>query len=166
MKSRLISLFALAAIVMLAWSPASQVQAANITIKGGTCHALQFMPTPVPEPLHFSSGGIGNPTTSDSNPTGDRNYAVVCDVPREPLAIGAAVGGFYVDGTNFPGLSTTCSIESFNYTGFFLGLQVFTDSATTFDHFVSLPASQLGTWAYVELNCSGFNQLIGVTSVQ
>jgi len=152
MKSRLISLFALAAIVMLAWSPASQVQAANITIKGGTCHALQFMPTPVPEPLHF--------------PTGDRNYAVVCDVPREPLAIGAAVGGFYVDGTNFPGLSTTCSIESFNYTGFFLGLQVFTDSATTFDHFVSLPASQLGTWAYVELNCSGFNQLIGVTSVQ
>jgi len=166
MKLRSIILFAVVIIAAIAGSPASQVHAANITIKGGTCHALQFMPTPVPEPLHFSSGSIGNPTTSDSNPTGDRNYAVVCDVPRQPLALGAASGGFYVDGTNFPGQSTTCSIESFNYTGFFLGLQVFTDSATTFDHFVSLPASQLGMWAYVELNCSGFNQLIGVTSVQ
>ncbi|HKE96649.1 MAG TPA: hypothetical protein VKB34_20230 [Povalibacter sp.] len=143
--------------------PASRVHAANITIKGGTCHALQFLPTPVPEPLHFSSGSI-------ANPTGDSSYSVVCDVPREPLALNAAAGGFYVDGTNFPGQSTTCSIESFNYNGFFMGLVVFTESASTYDHFVSLPASQLGTWAYVALNCSlpanGFGSLIGVTSVQ
>jgi len=146
--------------------PASRVHAANLTITGGTCHALQFLPAPVPEPLHFSSGSIGNPTTSDGNPTGNRNYSVVCDVPRQPLAAGATVGSFWVDGTNFPGQSTTCSIASYNFTGAFLGLVVFTDSAITFDHNVQIPASQLGMWAYVALNCTGFNSLIGVTSVQ
>ena len=163
MKSSSIILSAVVTFAVMAASPASRVQAANITIKGGTCHALQFMPTPVPEPLHFSDGSI-------ANPTGNSNYAVVCDVPRQPLAPGATSGGFYVDGTNFPGQSTSCSIESFNYNGFFLGLVVFTESASTYDHFVSLPASQLGTWAYVALNCSlpgsAFGSLIGVTSVQ
>jgi len=163
MKSRLISLFAVAALVILAWSPASQVQAANITVKGGSCHALQFLPTTVPEPLHFSDGSI-------ANPTGDSRYTVVCDVPRQPLAATATAGGFYVDGTNFPGQQTTCTLASFNFTGVFLGSQTFTESFTTYDHFVSLPASQLGTWAYIALTCSlpasGFGSFIGVTSVQ
>src|SRR5262245_25271111 len=124
MKMNSMILSAVVAIAALASSPVSQVQAANITIKRGTCQALQLVPNPVPAPPLFSSGSIGSPRTSDGGPTGDRKYSAGCGVPRQPLANGALAGSFWVAGTSFPGHSTTCSSASFHVAGPVLGLVV------------------------------------------
>jgi hypothetical protein len=91
-------------------------------------------------------------------------------VPRSPLAVSAASGGVYVDGDNFNGGSTSCTLASYDYLGNFVGSKAFTSSSTSYDIFLSLPVAQLGFWNYTGVQCTlppnGNGVLRGVTSVQ
>jgi hypothetical protein len=164
-KSRFLSLFAAAAVVVLSWNPVAPAQAANITFTAAGCHAEQVFDFPTyPEPLHWSRGRVANPTNDD-------RYVVVCDVPRQPLPPGATSGTFYVDGNNLSNLMTTvCVISSYDWNGSFLASASFSAIVTSYDGFLSLPASALGQWAYVSLSCqlppNAAGSLRGVTSVQ
>jgi hypothetical protein len=92
---------------------------------------------------------------------------VVCAVPRNPLPAGATTGTFFVDGSNSGGQTTSGSINSFNFTGAFLGSQSFSSAGTTYDIFLSFPAAQLPTFAYVStfvtLPASGQGVFFGTT---
>lgn len=95
---------------------------------------------------------------------------IVCSLPRSPLQPGATFGGFYVDGDNWFGATTTCTVWSVDYTGLFLGSATASSSAPAFDMYLSLSSAQLPTWAYTYLTCRlakwGNSALRGVTSVQ
>jgi hypothetical protein len=95
---------------------------------------------------------------------------VVCSVPRSPLAVGATSGSFYVDGDNFSGATTSCTLYSYNYDGTYLGSVGFSAAELHFDRLVTLPAAQLSMWAYVYMECAipgnQVSQIRGVTSVQ
>jgi hypothetical protein len=91
---------------------------------------------------------------------------VDCTVVRSPLAPGSTTGWFYVDGTNNPGESTICTLFSFNFNG----TAQFTSSFTatgTYDVLVTFPVAELGTYAYVNLECRlpVGSILYGVTSL-
>jgi hypothetical protein len=103
-------------------------------------------------------------------PQSDTFQWITCSIPRSPNAVLAANGSFYVDGDNLNGASTTCWIASYSYTGDFLGMSSFTTTLAHYDYFLTLPAAQLGPWAYTSLTCAlparGNGLLRGVTTVQ
>ena len=157
MKSRFLMLLALAGILIISTLHVPAARAANINTSGaGTCQGV-LGPNPN---LIIVGSGITN--------AGSTAVEVMCSVPRSPLASGATSGGFYVDGfVQTSGVTMTCFLSSYDYTGIPLGSSQFVVSGK-FDAFVSLPAAQLTTYAYVNLNCllPSAASLLGVTSLQ
>lgn len=168
MKSRFISSLAVACGIALSWSAVPTAHATNINFTTNNCHVLQNAPTPKPEPFYFP-WGLSSPPTLDDVLTGVP-YTVVCPLPRSPLAAGAVSGGFYVDGDNNPLFSTSCQVNSYDFTGTFLGSTSFVATESHYDRFLSLPIAQLGFWAYTNLTCTlpedARGTLRGVTSLQ
>jgi len=143
-------------------SSVSPTRAANINIGGSECQA-GYQAESQDTVLHVfdSVSSLGNVASLPY---------IVCSLPRSPLAAGATVGGFYVDGDNYFGATTTCTVWSVDYTGLYLGSATGTSAQPAFDMFLSLPAAQLPTYAYTYLTCRlakfGNSALRGVTSLQ
>jgi hypothetical protein len=85
---------------------------------------------------------------------------VSCSVPRSPFTStpAPATGSFEVSAfIKTAGAAINCTLYSYDYTGVFLGSASFTlTSVTPFSRAVqqvSLPASQLGFWAYTSMSC-------------
>lgn len=155
-----IRLLVLAASVVLASAAVAPAPAANLNVNAAECQST----FPPQDNLIHSDFGVSTPATWQFS------LAIACALPRSPLAPGATSGGFYIDGDNRNGASTSCAIASWDYTGLFLGATSFTTSDAHYDQFVSLPATQLTFWAYVTMNCqlppNGNATLRGVTSLQ
>ncbi len=143
-------------------SNVTPTRAANINIGASTCQA-GYQAESQDTVLHFVNGveSLGNVASLPY---------IVCSLPRSPLAAGATFGGFYVDGDNIFGATTTCTIWSYDYTGAFLGSASGSSAASSYDMFLSLPAAQLPTYAYTYLTCrlakGGNSNVRGVTSLQ
>ena len=160
MKKFIVVLFGLGSAALL--GTASPAGAANVNTAGADCHAssgdqqagLTYLPTGLQETIAGSA-------------------VVTCPIPRSPLAAGATTGSFFIDGKTPASASTTCSVTSYDFTGAMEGSVSFTETNTgttplTFDHFVSFPAAQMTTFAYVSVSCNliAGGMLFGVTSVQ
>jgi hypothetical protein len=143
-------------------SSVSPSSAANINIGGSECQA-GYQAESQDTVLHVldSVSSLGNVASLPY---------IVCSLPRSPLAPGATFGGFYVDGDNFFGATTTCTVWSIDYTGLYLGSVTGSSSQPAFDMFLSLPSAQLPTYAYTYLTCRlakwGNSDVRGVTSLQ
>ena len=109
------------------------------------------------------TNGVRNIDSSSARP-------VLCSIPRSPLGSAAASGGFYIDGDNSSGASTSCTLLSYDYTGTFLGAVSFTESQAHYDHFVTMTSTQLPFYAYTAILCylptNGNGLLRGMTAVQ
>jgi hypothetical protein len=99
---------------------------------------------------------------------------IICPVVRSPLTT-TPFPSFYVDGTNTPTTSTSCTMYSFDYTGVLLGSVSFTQTASTaatldWDQAVTFPTAQLPSYAYVSVLClipgNSAGVLRGATAVQ
>lgn len=140
---------------LLASTP--RTEAANINSHGAVCQPLTSADA---ADLQYTNPGIRN--------AGTVNRLILCPIPRSPLPSGATSGGFFIDGDNDGGGSTTCSLVSFNFNSqMMLGASTFTRSGT-YDQFVSLPIAQLPAFAYVGLFCTlpPGALMRGVTSLQ
>jgi hypothetical protein len=150
------SVVTVGAVVLLV---SSYALATNINTHGNICISEQ------PEFSQYISYTTGQGVTN----TNSGSLYVMCSVPRSPLAAGAD-GGFYIDGSNGPGVSTNCAMESWDYTGTFLAQHLYNSSAATYDGWVPFAAAELPYYSYVELQCflpgNSAGILRGVTSVQ
>ena len=159
MKTHLIKAAILATGMVVLTAGTEPTVAANINSSGTFCQ--NFNAAQVTD-IDYLASGVRN---LNVNPR-----AVICSVPRSPLAAGATSGVFFVDGRNTGGASTTCTLSSFNFNGTFLGSTSFTSAAATYNQFLSLPSAQLGTFAYVSVLCTlpgnANGVLFGVTSFQ
>jgi hypothetical protein len=158
LKSRFVKwLGAAYGVVLVTASAVAPAPAANINTNANEC-AWQFNGS-IDDVVHTETG-VSSATAS--RPVG-------CSILRSPLAAGATTGSFYVDGDALNGDSMLCFIASWDYTGAFLGSVSFEVSGR-FDKLVTMPAAQLGYWAYVGLGCylpaNGNGTLRGVTSLQ
>jgi hypothetical protein len=154
-KSRIWSLYGVVAAIVLSASPVAPARAANINM--GTVDCQPHLTTGQPLAL---AGVNGMYNLSQS-----QQADVVCSLPRSPLASGATVAGFYVDGD---GAGTSCTVLSYDFTGAFLGSNFFFGSAAHYDTFLSLPAAQATFYAYTYLWCQipPGGVLRGVTAIQ
>ena len=164
MKSRSVCLLGTVFSVVLSANPSLPVQAANLNTNAVSCQ--QFL-----APGNGRTDEIlRQPGFVMTNTDVEGTRPIICDLTRSPLIAGATSGGFYVDGDNFNGASTTCAVYSIDYTGVFLGASGFNTSAPTYDIFISLPAAQLPTYAYTHLDrdlpAHGNGRLRGITSLQ
>ena len=90
---------------------------------------------------------------------------VVCAVERHPVT--GPSQNFFVDGSNFGGQSTSCTLTSFTFTGTFESSTSFTSNLAIYDVFQTL--TSVGFFSYVSLLCtlpaSGQGVLRGVTAL-
>src|SRR5262249_22228009 len=114
---------ALAAVVC--GSSVSPAYATNINIGGTECQA-GYSSESQDDVDHYVDGVVSLGAVA-SLPY------IVCSLPRSPLATGATSGGFYVDGDNWFGATTTCTVYSYDYTGLFLGSSSASSSAANYD---------------------------------
>jgi hypothetical protein len=160
-KSKFIGAFGTLAAVMLWAAPVSPSHATNINYGTNQCQ-LAFFASAQYAPQHAVDGVMNG---GDS-----QNFHVVCGLPRSPLPAGSSVAAFYVDGDNFNGAITVCTVASYDYTGTFLGSYAFDASEAHYDRYVTLPAAQVPYYAYTYLICTlpanGNGVLRGVTSLQ
>jgi hypothetical protein len=100
---------------------------------------------------------------------------VTCPAPRSPL-ISIPVTGFYVDGSNSPGTSTSCVASLYTYQGTIVTTVLFTESVpgsassvTPWSHPVTFSIAP-AHFDYVSVRCilpgSGASHILGVTAVQ
>ena len=149
------------AVVVLSAFPSLPSYATNINYGTNECQvAFYSLATYAPE---YSNNGVMNGGTSQV-------FHIVCSLPRSPLASGATVAAFYVDGDNLNGATTQCGVFSYDYTGTLLGAFIFDATEPHFDRYVALPAAQVTYYAYTYLICTlppGGNGIVrGVTSLQ
>ena len=113
-----------------------------------------------PTEIVYSDVGVSNAT--------DSFKYIMCAVPRSPLS--ATTGGFYVDGENSNGASTTCTASSYDYNGTFKAAKSFTSSAARYGNFLAFTNAELPPGAYVSLVCklpaSNSGLLRGITAIQ
>jgi hypothetical protein len=136
--------------------------AVDINFGPHDCQPVSFTAPSQQYPLTYATNGVTNGGTGT-------NYMIACNIPRSPLGAGMTAGSFYIDGDNPPGLFTVCSILSWDFTGAFLGgVGVDMQAPGAYDKLVTLPASQLGMWAYPFIICTlpPGGTLRGVTSIQ
>ena len=135
--------------------------AANINTNATECQA-QFLPQEVD--IVHTEKGISTTSTATSS------RWISCSVLRAPLPTGATSGSFYIDGDSRNGAWTVCSLASYDFTGTFLGSVSFSSPGPAVDILLTLPAAQLGYWAYTGITCvlppNGNGTLRGVTSLQ
>jgi hypothetical protein len=160
-NSRLIGSLGMLAVIVLSAFPAPPSQATNINYGTNECQvAFYALATYAPQ---YTNNGVMNPGTS-------QNFHIVCSLPRSPLAPGATVAAFYVDGDNLNGAVTGCGVFSYDYTGTFLGAYAVDASEPHFDRYIAMPAAQVPYYSYTYLICTlppgGNGVLRGVTSLQ
>lgn len=167
MRTHVLGLLAIVSLVALCGSAVAPTQAANINMTAANCQPTDRSQQEV---WHLASGTSNNQVAF----TGSTRLDLACDVPRSPLAVGATSGGFYVDGDNIGGTRTDCIVYATSYTGAPLGGAGFSSTATSYDQFLSLPVSMLGTFSYTSMACTisnitgagKYGRLRGVTSLQ
>lgn len=162
MKSGYLKILAVAYGALLTTvSVVAPAPAANVNTNATECQA-QFWPQEA-DIVHTETG-----ISTGVNVTADR--WISCSVPRQPLAFTATSGSFYVDGDAQNGAWVVCSLASYDYTGAYLGSVSLTSPGPHFDILLTLPAAQLGYWAYTGITCvmppHGNGALRGVTSLQ
>lgn len=101
--------------------------------------------------------------------TGVRNInadvrPVICPITTHPVT--GPGQNFYVDGTNYNGATTTCTLYAFNYSGGLLSSVTFV-VGSTYDYYASLPS--VTYWGYTSMLCSlpgsGNGVLFGVIAI-
>lgn len=151
MLSRTVQVLGVVFGITLAAAPLSPAGATNINTSAVACQqaVFQAVPSDKQNRVGIIDSGVVNMTNV---PT-----IVICPVPRSPLAAGATSGGFWLDGDNLLNslvtVQTTCNVASYTYQGVLHGWSGFTATEATYDRFVSLPASMLGFYDYVSVNC-------------
>lgn len=101
---------------------------------------------------------------------GVRNIAaepryIVCPITTHPVT--GPSQSFYVDGSNANGVTTTCTLYAFNFTGTFLSSTSFSSNAPTYDYLATLPT--VSYWGYTSMLCAlpggGNGVLLGVIAI-
>lgn len=138
----------------------SSAGATNINSHGTICHHYNASQS---ADIDFVTSGTYNISSS--------SRSVICPVPRAPLASGATSGGFYIDGYNPTGKTTSCTLYSYNFNGSYLGSSSFSiTTAGSFDKYVSLTSDQLSYFAYTSVLCtlpdSSSAKIYGITAIQ
>jgi len=145
-------------ILLLAHS-VTPTRAADINTTATQCQ-VTFAPSD--QLVHVAWGVMTLSTTT-------KPQMVTCIVPRLPLTAGV-FNGFYVDGDNFNGATTSCSLFAFDFNGNLTGATSFATAVAQYDIFLSLDPSALGDLGHVSLRCllpaQANGTLRGVTSVQ
>jgi hypothetical protein len=161
MKSRILKFLGIVFAVTLSASPIESGYAANINGHGTLClpyegrdNAANFIMDAVG--LYNRGGGVANGVAF-----------ALCPAVRSIDTTPRGVVAFYVDGDNFGGGATTCTLYSFDYTGTFLGSVQVQSGARNYDMYLTLPAEQASFWAYTSVFCEipSAGRLRGVTSV-
>lgn len=160
MRRQVLRLLLSACGVAIAATPLAPARATNINTGTVECQ-VAFAPAIQIFRSDFGVATLDITTTPQS---------VICSVPRSPLAAGATVGQFYVDGDNWNGASTSCAISAFDQDGHLAIISTFTTSANHYDQLVTLPADRLSPLGHTTLSCTlpafGNGTLRGVTSLQ
>jgi len=82
---------------------------------------------------------------------------VICSIPRAPLP-STARGTFYIDGYNYGGTSTSCTVYVTTYYGNPVASLSFTETGATagrsWDHYVSFDPGVVSTYDYVSAVCT------------
>ncbi|HTV24890.1 MAG TPA: hypothetical protein VMG12_39625 [Polyangiaceae bacterium] len=90
---------------------------------------------------------------------------VICSVPRSPLA---SPQGFYLDGTNQAGKSTSITLYAHDFNGTFQTSQNVSSSAATYDEYRAL--TPVGQWSYISafvtLPANAGGTFLGVITLQ
>jgi hypothetical protein len=106
----------------------------------------------------------------DTLDTTETPQSIICSVPRSPLTSAVIDGGFYIDGDNYNGASTSCAISAFDQDGHLAQIATFTSAAAHYDAFVSILAGRLAVLGHTTLSCvlpaHANGMLRGVTSIQ
>jgi hypothetical protein len=157
-KPLLISLLGAACGILLAAGLALPARATQINVNANEC---QFQFT---WPQEFVRSEYGISTTA----TGAYPPYLICAVPRSPTSPGT-LGAFYVDGDNYNGAFTSCSLYSFAEDGSTIAQVSFRSEAARYDAYLSLAAEQMDPRGYVTVNClippNGNGVLRGITSL-
>jgi hypothetical protein len=162
MESRVLKFLGLVfAVAVLSASPIESIQAANINGHGTLClpfegrdNAANFIMDAVG--LYNRGGGVANGVAF-----------ALCPAVRSIDTTPTGIVAFFVDGDNFVGGTTTCTLYSYDYTGTFLGSVQGQSSARSYDMYLTLPPEQASFWAYTSVACEipAGGRLRGVTSV-
>ncbi len=159
MRLRVLRLVLSLCAVAAAATPLAPARAANINITATECQ-VAFAAA---DQIFRTDFGVDTLTTTETP------QSVICSVPRSPLPAGVA-GGFYVDGDNYNGASTSCAISSFDQDGHLAIIVTFTSSAPHYDAFLSVPADRMPALGHTTLSCTlpahANGMLRGVTSLQ
>jgi hypothetical protein len=145
--------------ILLSAQSVAPTHAANINTTATHCQ-VTFAPSD--QLVHVAWGVMTLSTTATPQ-------MVACTLPRAPLTAGVG-SGFYVDGDNFNGASTSCTLFAFDSDGHLAGAASFQTAAAQYDMFLSLDASRLADLGHTSLRCllpaQGNGTLRGVTSIQ
>ncbi|QWF15081.1 hypothetical protein [Lysobacter capsici] len=76
--------------------------------------------------------------------------SVICPITTHPVT--GPTRSFYVDGSNSGGVTTTCTVYAYSYTGALLSSSSFSTSAATYDYPVSLPT--VSFWSFTSMVCT------------
>src|SRR5882672_6209260 len=116
-KSRLVKLLGLLFAVTLSGNPVPPAHADIVNIAANSCGSA-------PDAGLVALDSIGEKL----NPYATALALMTCSVPYSPLPATATAMGFYVDGDNRLGQTTTCTVLSADYTGQFGATASFTSS--------------------------------------
>lgn len=146
MKSRFFTLLAmgvsaLACAVALWVSSVPPTRAANLNTPGSACRSIDE-----DENFFINHVGIQNITNAP--------FTVTCHIVSGTPVPAFSLATFYIDGTNPPGMKTSCSVVSYSLGGFLLGSTSFANNTEArYDALLTLPASAVPYSAYVAAVC-------------
>ena len=160
MNSRWVRILGVVCGVVLSTQSVTPTHAANINTSMTGCQ-VTFAPSD--QLMHWAYGV----TTQD---TAAQPQMVACNLPRAPLAAGSVSGSFYIDGDNFNGATTSCTLFSFDSNGHLAGAASFQTAVATYDILLSIDAGRLTDFGHTTLRCllpaHRGGVLRGVTSIQ
>jgi len=161
MKPRVWKLLGIVFALALSASPIQPTHAANINGHGTLC--LPYEGRDNAKNFIMDAVGLYN---RGGGSAGGIAFAL-CPAVRSIDTTPTGFVAFYVDGDNFAGGTTTCTLYSFDFTGTFLGSVQTQSSAQSYDMYLTLPAAQASFWAYTSVFCEipPAGRLRGVTSV-
>jgi hypothetical protein len=121
---------------------AHQASAINISSHATACNPYGFAST---SNLFYTESGVWNNLPTQTG-------AVICSVPRVPNGSGG--GSFAVEGKNYPGQTTTCSVLSFSSVGTFMAAKSFSITGVGYSRWVTFSSIELPPSAYVSVICT------------
>jgi hypothetical protein len=159
-KSQWMRVLSLVCGLVLSAQSVTPTHAANINTSATGCQTT-FAPSD--QLVRFAYGIMTQNSTAQPQ-------MVACNLLRAPLSAGSVSGSFYVDGDNFSGATTSCSLFSFDSNGHLAGVASFQTALPTYDILLSIDAGRLTDFGHTTLRCllpahTG-GVLRGVTSLQ